>query len=271
MNSRNRRHTESVGLILIGALVSVLAIANSAVGLQTPISHSSHTAIAAFNVERVANGLPPVAENPTWSANCELHNAWMELNGTGLTHTEVPGTPGYTDGGAWAGNNSVLAATFWSSGNPWRLAPMHLSQMMDPRLRVVGAAESHGASCLTTWPGYDYASVAAGTFTWFPGQNSVVARSHTAAERPTTPQTFVGIPDGATTGPHLYLYYSAGTWDWNARPTVLTATLFGSGPESICCNRSRQPQLHGGYMPTRYSSRQPLRADANYRLMSVRQ
>lgn len=167
---------------------------------------SSTEIIARFNSERIAAGLSPVTENPEWSASCRLHDAWMSRNRK-LQHAEDPGSPGYTEDGNWAGTSSVLAlGASWRVGDPWATAPIHLSQMMNPLLATVGAAELDGYSCLTTWPGVRPATEPAGSLAWFPGQGATLPSSEVASESPTVPGVWVGLPEGTETGPYLYLY-----------------------------------------------------------------
>ena len=57
-------------------------------------------------------------------------------------HDEDPALPGYTPEGDAAGNASVLAARSWSTGNPFATAPIHLMQLLGPRIREMGADDS---------------------------------------------------------------------------------------------------------------------------------
>ncbi len=229
--------------------------------------------VAAFNAERTGNGLPPVVENADWSYKCYLHDRWMAANNQ-LSHAETPGTPEYSEGGNWAGTHSVLASgATWRDADPWRTAPIHLSQMMSPDLRSVGAAEFGGYSCLTTWPGYDTSATPPGTFTWFPGNGTILPASETAFELPTVPQVWVGIPEGTATGPHLYLYYADGGTGWQTptTPTITTVALTGpAGPVEVrvVTRAVAEAAGYGGYMPTLavFIPRNPLAPDSSYTL-----
>src|ERR1035437_1798752 len=61
------------GLALAFLLVSSLPSTAQAI--------SSQQAIAVFNAERAANGIPAgITENPTWSADCAAHNNYEQIN-----------------------------------------------------------------------------------------------------------------------------------------------------------------------------------------------
>src|SRR5437764_4336928 len=93
----------------------------------------------------------------------------MALNRS-LTHFETPGQPGYTSGGDYAGRNSVLAqGADWSVGDPYEAAPLHLDQLLAPRLRVLGSADVDGFSCTTTFPGWTRPDPRALTVYSYPG------------------------------------------------------------------------------------------------------
>ena len=121
---------------------------------QAAHAATAERAIALLNAQRAANGLPAgIVEDPTLTADCAAHDRYMALNHV-LTHFEQPGDPGYSDGGAYAGRNSVLArGANWSESNPYETAPLHLDQLLAPRLRALGSADLDGYSCTTTFPG----------------------------------------------------------------------------------------------------------------------
>lgn len=160
--------------------------------------------IAALNAERAEHGLPPVTERREWSKKCALHNAYGVRNGT-LGHDEDPARPGYTEGGRWAGANSILAAgTSWANGNVFATAPIHLIQLMSPLLKETGVDERDGYVCMTTWPGYDHDRYASPRVFGYPGDGAVdVPAAEEARERPFVPGDFVGLPAGTVTGFHI--------------------------------------------------------------------
>ena len=185
--------------------------------------------VARFNADRAANGLSPVVENPAWSAACRAHDEWMELNAA-FQHAETPGTPGYSEVGAWAGQRSLLSAgSGWRSGNPWRTAPLHLASAMDPWLRTVGIFESDLYGCMTTVPGTEDPPAGEVGVAWYPGQGVTVPYGMVAVEGPTTPGDWVGLPLPTGTGPYLILYA------WGYDPATLgQAVLTGpKGPVEV--------------------------------------
>ena len=204
----------------ITSAVAVLAVTIAGSGLAVPAQAGTHSLltpaeiVAELNIERAANGIGPVTLSLEWSAACTQHLNYLD-NGGALEdwnpHTEVPGTPGYTEQGAWAGRNSVLSmgtrTDMWryefdaltqidpqprngTITNPWITAPAHLAALMDPQLKVVGAASVPFKTCVTTWPGYVHPGDPGYTgdpeVTWFTGPRgaSQVATSMVANEYP---------------------------------------------------------------------------------------
>lgn len=95
--------------------------------------------------------------------------------------------------------------------------------------------------CATTWPGYawDTGDV---LFT-YPGQGTSHRFEETASESPFVPGDFVGLPEGTTTGPHLYVLYGG-----QDAPRLTSATLSGpDGNVEVRSVDSQTPEL-GGYL-----------------------
>jgi hypothetical protein len=109
-------------------------------------------AIARINVLRVANSLPPLAEDAALNAECQAHARYMALNGgwdEPIAHDETPGKPGYSVAGAQAARASVLAGPLgWLDPHPWVSSAEHTRQIMDPELARTGYGESGGWMCL---------------------------------------------------------------------------------------------------------------------------
>lgn len=123
-----------------GALAT-LALASSASAV------TDAEIVNTINVERHANGLPPVREDPALSTGCAGYDNYRRLNGgvqDGFTPgPEEPSKPGYTPAGALASHNSLLnagdrPADNWSNRDVFDDAPGHLFQLMNPDLAVVG-------------------------------------------------------------------------------------------------------------------------------------
>lgn len=168
--------------------------------------------IAKLNAERAAIGVfAAVAENPALTQGCRLHNRWMRLNDR-LQHPEIRGTRGFTQAGDEAGQSSVLArGDGWRRMNPWIDAPIHLSQIYNPRLRTTGTADSDRHSCMSTWPGMDPNEAVPGDQIWtFPADGGKAPYAQNAAESPYVPQEKVGIREGTKTGPYLYVWSVSG-------------------------------------------------------------
>jgi len=211
----------------LAALVSAAGSARAATAAQT---------IALLNTQRTANGIPAgITEDPTLSTDCAEHDNYMFLNHQ-LTHVEQPGNPGYTAGGAYAGLNAVLTENDnWDAGNPYENAPLHLDQLLAPRLLVLGTADADGFSCTTTFPGWVRPDPPALTVDTYPGNGAQIYASELARELPWTPGQLVGVPPGARTGPYLIVLVDAPGQSPVANPATLTgATLTGpSGPVTV--------------------------------------
>jgi hypothetical protein len=158
----------------------------------------------------------------------------MSING--LTHVEDPSNSNYTPGGAFAAMNAVLSQNaYWDHGDPYESAPIHLDQLLAPRLQSIGTADAEGYSCTTTFPGWTRPDPAALTVYTYPGNGAQIYTSETANEFPSTPGSLVGIPAGATTGPYLIVLVDApGQQPEDNAATLGKATLTGpSGPVQV--------------------------------------
>ena len=127
-----------------------------------------------LNAERARWGLPGnIVGVPLWSQGCAAHDIYGARNNT-LWHSESELAPGFSRGGYWAGEHSVLAAdgsVGWrADGNPWMDAPYHLEQVFTPWMGKTGVDDTRGYQCMTTIPGIDEESSATpGTVWTFPG------------------------------------------------------------------------------------------------------
>lgn len=212
-------------LALVAALLLVVPAAASA-------DTSAAEAIRLFNAQRAANGLPGgITENASWSSACAQHNEYERQNG-GLTHEEESGMPGFTEEGTFAGENSVLAqGPTWSQGNPWETAPIHLIQLLTPRLKSMGVADGGGFVCATTWPGFDQDNgPAAPVVSTYPGDGQTGWRtSEVASEGPFTPGDKLGLPQPTRTGPYLYVLLDGpgNLFNLRSKAKLTSATLTG--------------------------------------------
>ena len=248
------------------------AVPISSADAQRPPAERGATpaqAIAALNAQREAHGIPGgIVENPEWSDGCAKHASYLERNQT-TGHGESSSRPGYTPEGAAAGGSSVLAySDSWATGNPWETAPIHLHQLLGPRLSVTGVADRDGYVCMYTWPGYQRPAPPEWRTYTYPGPDTTGHRfEETAAENPFTPGSLVGIAEGTTTGPYLYVMFD-GPFE-SARTTTGSGSLTGpDGPVPVTVVGNHTPRL-GGYIPVGLEviPRVPLRPKATYTAM----
>lgn len=253
---------------LAAALAAVLGLPAASARAVAPA-----TALALLNAERAVDGIPAgIVENPTLSAACAAHDAYERANGGVLTHEESSTSPGYTAAGAYAGQHSVLAAgPGWAAGNPWETAPIHLAQLLAPRLAAMGIDDGGGLSCATTFPGYTRADPAVDVVYTSPGNGRMrVPVSELAAEGPYTPGQRVGIPAGTRTGPYIYvlldgpgIYHPGGA----SEPARLAAATL-TGPDGPVALRIVDNTTAGleNYLPSggQLIPLAPLRAHATY-------
>jgi hypothetical protein len=232
-------------------IVAVLAALFASAGVPTASAEvSSAEIVHLLSAQREANGIPGgLLERSEWSADCAKHNYYEAQTGE-FGHSENPSSPYYTAEGDWAARNSVLAyGSSWSNGNPWEEAPIHLIQMLAPQLVEMGAAETNGRNCATTWPGYSRPGPVSPTAYSYPGNGvSGVVPTERAAESPFVPGEFVGLPQGTATGRYL-LVFLTGLSGFAAQEVKASATLSGpEGPVELRTIDSTDPNV-GPYMP----------------------
>jgi hypothetical protein len=226
-----------------------------ALGIPSGITATSTAVdIALLNAERARWGIPgDVAANAIWSDACAAHDAYMHDNNV-LQHPESQGTPGYSDGGNWAGTDAIMAegSTWTANDNPWEDAPYHLTQLMEPDIVSAGIDQSFGYSCMTTWPGMRGPVAAEGTVYTYPGDGTTgLPPAENAEELPAVPGDSVGIPEGTIAGRELFVYEEApplgacgGDCTAPSAAPLTSAALTGpSGPVAI------QVVDAGGYSP----------------------
>ena len=248
---------------------AILALA--VLGASPAAADVAGTDITAFlNAQRAAQGVPAgIVEDPALSDGCAKHNAYGLTNGV-LTHGEDPALPGYTPEGDQAARTSVLyqGAGPWTAGhNPFETAPIHLHQLLAPRLDRMGASENAGYGCATTLASRARpAPVADVTYT-YPGDGATAWQpSQLAAEGPYTPGELVGLPAGTTTGPYLYVMFDGPDLTVFDTATATSATLTGpDGPVDVAVVDNHTPGLDG-FLPTgmQVIPRAALRPNASY-------
>jgi hypothetical protein len=233
--ARRRAH------LLLPAFAVLLSAGVAAGAARAAGTVTSADATRYLNEQRADNGIPAgIVDNPAWDTGCADHLVWEEENPSAANpHQETSGSPGYTPDGAAAGNNSVLAvgadwaqspAYPWDEVNPWEMAPIHLMQLLSPDLSSTGWADDGTDICMISWGGFKRPSPAAPQLLTYPGAGTnFIYPSEVAAEWPFTPGDFVGLPDGTTTGPYLFVFgYGTG------RGAITAASLTGpTGPVEV--------------------------------------
>ncbi|MBA2347843.1 MAG: hypothetical protein H0V81_06050 [Solirubrobacterales bacterium] len=224
-----------------------------------------------LNAQRAAQGLPAgIAEDPGLSDGCARHNGYGAANNV-LEHDETKGRPGYSPQGRDAARVSVLydSGGPWSAArNPFEEAPIHLHQLLAPRLDRMGAAETGAYGCATTLASRARPAPAADVSYSYPGDGATGwPAAQTAFEAPYTPGEKVGIPAGTRTGPYLYVLFDGPDLSPSSRAQVTRATLSGpDGPVALATVDNTTPGLVG-YLPpgAELIPRAPLRPESVYR------
>jgi Cysteine-rich secretory protein family len=165
-----------------------------------------------LNALRAANGIPAgITVNSTWNTRCKKHDNYMSVHNI-LTHYEVAGQRAYTTGGAWAGKHSVLDyGSSWKNGNPYQFAPIHLAQLLQPRLLRAGAYElpTNGTTwgCTVTTAGWTRKNPSTNRIYTYPGPGATGGNyTYVARELPKPPNQVLGIP--SKTGQQLFVFAS---------------------------------------------------------------
>lgn len=110
-----------------------------------PSQPASQSWSAQLNAFRTAAGLPPAAENRTFSAEAAKHVRYMLLNPQELQHSENPLAPGYTPEGDRAARQSNLfkgspTLTVDDAMQMWMDSLPHRFGMLQPQLATTGFA-----------------------------------------------------------------------------------------------------------------------------------
>lgn len=251
-------------LAAVGAVAAALAAAPARADV------GGAEIVAFLNAQRAAHGIPAgIVEDPALSSGCALHNAYGAFNNV-LGHEENPALPGYTAAGDQAGRTSVLysgGGPWTATSNPFETAPIHLHQLLAPRIDRMGASENQGYGCATTLASRERPAPAADAAYTYPGEGATGWRpSQVARESPYTPGELIGIPAGASTGPYLYVMFDGPDLTVFDRATVTGATLAGpDGPVDVAAVDNATPGL-AGYLPTGVEliPRAPLRPRSTY-------
>ena len=108
-----------------------------------PIQPPTSNWLDYVNFYRTTANLPPVTENPLWSAGAVKHSKYLVKNDT-TGHTEDPLKPWYTPEGAEAGGSGNVTTDYTTTMSDaeaidnWMAAPFHAVGILDPGLEKVG-------------------------------------------------------------------------------------------------------------------------------------
>jgi hypothetical protein len=136
-------------IALVGATLAIMLAAAFAAPAARAVS--SAQIVGVINVERAANGLPPVREDTALSAGCAQYDNYRRVNGSlenaFTLHGESPGSPSYTVAGAKAAKDSLVNAgdrfaDSFAAGDVFDDAPNHLVALMDPSVTSIGADQT---------------------------------------------------------------------------------------------------------------------------------
>ncbi len=227
-----------------------LALALAALALVPLAAAATPAQIAAdLSHQRASNGIPGgIQLEQSWTRGCQHHIRYDELNGITWTHQEVPGKPGYTKEGSLAGAMGDQAYTHsWDSGNPFENLPLHLASLLAPTLQKVGVYEDGQRVCIEISLGYTRRYPKNQIFSYpGPGTGGVPTSQTVHGEWPASPGDVVGMPQGTTHGPTIYVF-SAGPWIAEQPLHITAARLRGpGGPVAI---RIVDPTLHPKIKP----------------------
>lgn len=233
--------------------------AETAATAATAATASPARIIATLNAQRKANGIPAgIRAVSIWNQRCKKHDIYMSRNDE-LTHFEEKGKPGYTSGGAWAGQHAVINyGSSWTDGNPFQEAPIHFAQLMQPRLKRSGAFEYAGSrtvwGCVITLAGQTRKDATTDTVYTYPGDGVTgVARDYHASEGPFTPNQIVGAPEHC--GQELFVFASGPILTRGSSPNpysfhIAAARLAPKGGSAVALKiadgRTRIPRKYGG-------------------------
>lgn len=234
MTSITRTFSALLSMCLALATALVIVVGGSA---RPAIAVGDEDWLGIVNSYRMMSGLDPVVENTTWSTEANNHSCYMLLNG--ISHHEVPGNPGYTEGGHTAGMNGNVAvstavgATARSHIELWMTGPFHAIGILRHNLTASGFGKCadadtrpwRSAATLDVIRGLNTGIPRPSTPTVFPGRGSTVPVHQFIAETP-NPVTMCGWTDGA--GLPLLALMPNGV-------STASSTLTGpSGPIEVC-------------------------------------
>jgi hypothetical protein len=129
-------------LVIVAASLLLANGVATAAGPTPPFIPPDADWLTTVNYYRAMSGLTPVAGDAGLSAGAYNHSCYMLQNG--ISHDELPGSPGYTVDGDAAGNNgnvavsSVFNTTARSHIELWMTGPFHAIGVLRPNLLTSG-------------------------------------------------------------------------------------------------------------------------------------
>ena len=227
---------------------------------------SPEQAVEWFNAQRTVNGLPAgITLVPEWSEACAKHVNYLENSPAASViadgaHAERPGSPFYTEEGAWAGARSVIGGWFseprkknpsnfsgfdlrsfrfpWHGVNSYEWAPIHLGQMLRPAIARTGYA----TGCMVVSDDSRPPPPSPRMFTYPGDGTSFIYPSERAGESPDVPAVLAGdLPRNATTGPYLMIF----SWGTGAGRLTNASVVGPSGPVSLFTYDAHTPGAGG--------------------------
>lgn len=156
-----------------------------------------------INEVRSASQLPPVVDEPAWSAGILAHLNYLRNTPENLlegvsAHTETPASPYYTPEGAKEAESSDLGGgdTNVEAIDNWLAAPFHAVGMLRPGLEKVAFARvQSGSAGLDVISGLNYE--APPKLVLFPGPNSTIDLARYTGESPPPIDTCLAEHPGA--------------------------------------------------------------------------
>lgn len=189
--------------VLIGAVDGHDATAVATAPAPAPSNLVTPDALSAVNAYRAMAGLAPVTFDSAAVPGATNHSCYMLQNG--ISHTETPGSPGYTVDGAAAGIRSNVAVSSSTTATAsdfidlWMTGPFHAVGILRPSLNSVAYGSCTASSGPLPWRSAGTLNVLSGLparppltapVVW-PGDGATTKLDHFIAESP-NPVTMCG-------------------------------------------------------------------------------
>ncbi len=137
-------------------LITDISGSDSTSGDGSDFVDDSAAALDLLNAQRIASSLSLLELDPSLSEGCEAHVAFMVAAGK-LIREEDPAASGYSEAGATAARNGVLASGMPRASDAavrWIDSVYHRLSILDPGVTTVGFAYDRGFACLDVYSAY---------------------------------------------------------------------------------------------------------------------